>query len=202
MQDKHDGQQLLEQHLRQGAQLRTNNGTFFLAFAKIQLLSASEYGLTILSRHPEEPRSRPQCYRVTHFDQDPHTGKTYLAYSDQEYVQMIPLPASQLLTATTLFQQEYLYLTNEILPQKARQAHWPVTENHCLQRILLDHLFGAAWYQHLRRGKNPAYRQLSMLQLSQLLYNTHQLGWASRRDLEQMNQQSLFWRKKGNPEDG
>ena len=190
-----EGRYYLQQMLRKGAQLRTGEGTYFLAWADL-LRQNDTLGLTVLFRQPEEPLSRARCFYLTHFDRDEQTGKLYFAYSDTDYVQCRPLPADQLLTAVTLLQQEYLFLTNEVIPEQAQRAHWPVWENHCLQRILLDHLFGDAWYRHLPQGQTPAYRQLHLHQMGLLLYRTHQLLWSSMDEVDRLNQQSLTWRRK------
>ena len=54
----------------------------------------------------------------------------------------------------------YIYLTKEVLPLMARsdQTDWPVSEDHCFQRIVLDHLCGGVCYEHLDR---PAYKNLT-----------------------------------------
>jgi len=188
-------QQHLGHLLRKGAQLHTDDGSYYLAWANMQQAD-EEPRLTLLYRHPEEPLSRSVCLYVTTYDLDKATDKLYFAYSDTDYVQCRPLPADQLLTTVTLFQQEYLFLTNEVIPERAKRDQWPIWENHCLQRILLDHLFGDAWHRHLPQGQTPAYRQLHLQQLGLLLYRTHQLLWSSMDEVDRLNQQSLTWRQK------
>ena len=93
-------------------------------------------------------------------------------------------------------QQQYLHLTNYVMPQVARQQHWPVRLNHCFQRIILDALFHDCWYQHLdRTSRIPAYRQLSEAQLTRALtIAQHMLD--SSETVRQLNQQSLMYRNK------
>jgi len=186
-------QQILDDILTRGALLRTSNDTFFLSYAKLTNTSG-EVGLEVLYRVPTESTSRGRCYLLTHFDQDAETGKLYLAFSETEYIQVLPLPAQQGLSATTLFRQEYLFLTNEVLPDLGVENDWPIHENHCFQRILLDHLFQDCWYHHLQKGPVPAYRQLDLQQLGHLLRSTHQMCWMGRPEIAQQNQQSLHWR--------
>jgi len=54
----------------------------------------------------------------------------------------------------------YLHLTKEILPSLARSSRrdWPVREDHCFQRIVLDTICDGVWYEHLDR---PAYKNLT-----------------------------------------
>jgi len=50
----------------------------------------------------------------------------------------------------------YLRLTRDMLPRMARneRCDWPIREDHCFQRVVLDTICGAIWYAHLGR---PAY---------------------------------------------
>lgn len=188
-------QEILDKILNGGALLRTSNDTFYLSYAKLTN-RAGEAGLEVWYRIPTEPTSKGHCYLLTHFDQDAETGKVYLAFSDTEYIQVVPLPADLILAATTLYRQEYLFLTNEVLPDLGQKNDWAVSENHCFQRILLDHLFQDCWYHHIRKGPVPAYRQLDLLQLGHLLRSTHQMCWMTGSEVRQQNQQSLHWRGK------
>lgn len=188
-------QQILDDTLNRGALLRTSTYTFYLSYAKLTNREG-QVGIEVLYRIPTESTSRGLCFLLTHFDRDAETGKVYLAYSDTEYIQVVPLPTDQLLSATTLYRQEYLFLTNEILPGLGREKNWVVHENHCFQRILLDHLFQDCWYQHIRKGPVPAYRQLNLDQLGRLLRSTHQMCWMTASEVRHQNQQSLHWRGK------
>ncbi len=42
----------------------------------------------------------------------------------------------------------YMYLSKEVLPTMARscQRNWPVSADHCFQRIVLDHVCGGVWH--------------------------------------------------------
>lgn len=61
--------------------------------------------------------------------------------------------------------QRHLELTTEVLPAQATAA-WPVQDDHCFQRIVLDTLFDDVWYEHV---DSPAYRHLSRQQLERAI---------------------------------
>ena len=93
-------------------------------------------------------------------------------------------------------QQQYMHLTNRVMPEVARQQHWPVRLNHCFQRIILDALFQDCWYHHLDRASRiPAYRQLSESQLKEALAIAQRM-LESPETVRQLNQQSLVYRNK------
>ena len=58
--------------------------------------------------------------------------------------------------------EQYLELTGERLPAQADPT-WPVSEDHCFQRIVLDALFEDVWYDHV--AGRPAVEQLTADQL-------------------------------------
>ena len=81
-------------------------------------------------------------------------------------------------------------LTRDRMPGLAHQRGWPVSEDHCFQRILLDNAVGGRWYDHIAR---PAYRNASDAQLREAIA----LGKAAIRgdeDLAALNRKSLEWR--------
>ena len=88
----------------------------------------------------------------------------------------------------------YLVLTKEIMPHLARRSHphWPVCNDHCFQRIVLDNLCGGVWYDWLPR---PAYKNLThdLAAKAVDLCNKIILGDI---DLVVLNEQSLKWRGK------
>jgi hypothetical protein len=98
--------------------------------------------------------------------------------------------------------QEYLKLTRETMPLLAKLANsqqetkhtqrWPVTEDHCFQRIVLDNICGGAWYEHI---KSPAYQNLSLSQAHAAVQLCKRIIEA-KEDLTQLNKRSLSWRKK------
>ena len=88
----------------------------------------------------------------------------------------------------------YMVLTKEIMPNLARTSHrhWPVRNDHCFQRIVLDAVCGGVWYDHLLR---PAYKNLTQ----ELAANAVDLCndiISGDIDLVVLNRQSLKWRGK------
>ena len=88
----------------------------------------------------------------------------------------------------------YMRFTKEVLPSLARndQTDWPVSEDHCFQRIILDQVCGGVWYEHLDR---PAYKHLTNDQAKRAVELCRDII-EGRADLKQLNQQSLIWRGK------
>ena len=91
----------------------------------------------------------------------------------------------------------YSVMTKETMPQLACTKHrnWPVRNDHCFQRIVLDTVCEGVWYDHLRR---PAYKHLSRKQALQAVDLCENII-AGRADLVALNTQSLIWRGKLRP---
>lgn len=91
----------------------------------------------------------------------------------------------------------YLYLTRITLPERARSADvdWPVVNDHCFQRIILDAVAGDVWYDHIAK---PAYRHLTEHQARQAAALAEDI-LSGTADLHALNRQSLFWRGKRPP---
>ncbi len=89
---------------------------------------------------------------------------------------------------------EYLRLTREVLPEMARDPArgWPVVNDHCFQRIVLDHVCGGVWYDHIER---PAYKHLTDEQAEKAARLAGDIA-DGVADLHGMNRQSLIWRGK------
>lgn len=90
--------------------------------------------------------------------------------------------------------RRYMVLTKEIMPQMARDpaVKWPVRNDHCFQRIVLDNVCGGPWIEHLPR---PAYKSLSHDQAVRAVQLCEDIV-ANRIDLHDLNQKSLAWRGK------
>lgn len=88
----------------------------------------------------------------------------------------------------------YMVLTKEVMPQMARDPNinWPVQNDHCFQRIILDNLCGGPWFDHLAR---PAYRHLSRDQAIRALQLCEAIV-EGRENLHDLNNKSLIWRGK------
>ena len=88
----------------------------------------------------------------------------------------------------------YLHLTKEVLPALARNGrrNGPVSDDHCFQRIILDHVCGGVWYEYLDR---PAYKNLTKDQAKRAVKLCEDIA-DGHKDLQKLNQQSLIWRGK------
>ncbi|MEM1301734.1 MAG: hypothetical protein AAGH17_04055 [Pseudomonadota bacterium] len=89
----------------------------------------------------------------------------------------------------------YLHLTRTTLPAlAARRSDWPIENDHCFQRVVLDHICGGVWYDHIPR---PAYRHMTPAQAHEAVHLCHAIldGTA---DLAALNAQSIAWRKARN----
>lgn len=88
----------------------------------------------------------------------------------------------------------YMVLTKEVMPHMARDPAvlWPVRNDHCFQRIVLDNVCGGPWYDHLAR---PAYKHLSRDQAICAVRLCEAII-AGDADLDDLNQNSLRWRGK------
>ena len=92
--------------------------------------------------------------------------------------------------------QEYIWLTTIVLPQLATQRNFPVSQDHCFQRIILDNLFGCCWYDAIERSQGAAYRQLTEEQLREAIALAHSIVQLPDDYLHKLNQSSLTWRGK------
>lgn len=60
---------------------------------------------------------------------------------------------------------EFRHKVFEVLPSKASSSDqdWPVHEDHCFARIVLDNVFGGVWYDFVE--SRPAYKNMSVSEL-------------------------------------
>ena len=88
----------------------------------------------------------------------------------------------------------YIHFTTEVLPFLAQSGKrdWPVINDHCFQRIVLDNICGGVWYSYLAR---PAYKNLTYDQAKRAITLCREIV-EGHADLDQLNRQSLFWRGK------
>lgn len=91
----------------------------------------------------------------------------------------------------------YMTLTKDVMPRLARTTHsdWPVRNDHCFQRIVLDTICGGVWYDHLHR---PAYKNLTFQQAERAVWLCDKII-AGDVNLAVLNAQSLVWRGKAGP---
>lgn len=88
----------------------------------------------------------------------------------------------------------YRHLTGTIMPELARSGRkkWPVRDDHCFQRIVLDAICDGVWYDKIAR---PAYKHLSDAQAQRAVQLCEGII-SGRVDLAALNRNSLKWRKK------
>ena len=87
----------------------------------------------------------------------------------------------------------WLELTREIMPELAAERCWPIRNDHCFQRVLLDNACGGTWYAYI--SKRPAYRRADAATLERAIA----LGEAvvtGDADLDELNRRSRQWRGK------
>ena len=89
---------------------------------------------------------------------------------------------------------QYIVLTKEVMPHLARTSHkhWPVSNDHCFQRIVLAAVCGGGWYDYMLR---PAYKNLTRDQAANAVKLCNDII-SGDADLIVLNKQSLQWRGK------
>ena len=90
--------------------------------------------------------------------------------------------------------QYYLYLTRKVMPVLALSSkrHWPVRNDHCFQRIVLDTICGGVWSDHIAR---PAYKHLSDANVRAAVQLCQDII-TGQTDIAALNRQSFTWRGK------
>ncbi len=95
-------------------------------------------------------------------------------------------------SAREILERDWLDLTRILLPDAAR-PDWPIHNDHCFQRVLLDAACGGVWYDHITA--RPAYRHAPDAVLGQAVDLGREV-LAGTADLSALNTQSLHWRAK------
>jgi hypothetical protein len=87
----------------------------------------------------------------------------------------------------------YIKLTTITLPALAKRKHrdWPVVEDHCFVRIVLDNICQDVWYKHISA---PAYQYLKETQLVEAIALCEAIIEGSV-SIDELNQRSLKWRR-------
>jgi hypothetical protein len=86
----------------------------------------------------------------------------------------------------------YVRRVTEALPRAARREGWPIQEDHCFARVVLDSVFGDVWYDHV--DGRPAYEHLSPAELEEAIALADRMLEAGRPAVEALNRNSLRWR--------
>ena len=88
----------------------------------------------------------------------------------------------------------YLTLTRETLPEVAGDRGWPIRNDHCFQRVVLDTVSGGVWYDHIAR---PAYRHMTADQLGRAIALSEDI-LSGDADLDALNARSIALRRARN----
>ena len=91
---------------------------------------------------------------------------------------------------------QWLALTRETLPALAHARGWPVSADHCFQRILLDNAVGGRWYEAV--AARPAYRHIAADTLARAVALAR-AAITGEADLADLNRRSLAWRRAAKP---
>ena len=87
----------------------------------------------------------------------------------------------------------WLTLTREIMPSVSAEKRWPIRNDHCFQRVLLDNACGGTWYAYI--SKRPAYRRADTATLERAIA-LGEAVLAGSADLAELNVRSLTYRGK------
>lgn len=95
--------------------------------------------------------------------------------------------------------EEYLTVVTERLPERAAAAgDWPIQDDHCFARVVLDNLFEDEWTTQI--SGRPAYRQLSETQLEAAVAIADRMLTGGEPVVRRLNRRSLRWRGELDPE--
>lgn len=87
----------------------------------------------------------------------------------------------------------YVDRVTERLPERAAAGEgWPIRDDHCFGRVVLDNVFEDEWYDHV--DGRPAYEHLSHAQLERALAIADRMLRAGVPAVEELNANSLRWR--------
>ncbi len=90
----------------------------------------------------------------------------------------------------------YRRRVTEQLPDRARAAgDWPIREDHCFARVVLDTLFEDVWYDHV--DGRPAYEHLSADQLRAAIEVADRMLEEGKPAVRRLNEASLAYRGDG-----
>lgn len=93
--------------------------------------------------------------------------------------------------------RRYRRLIQTELPRAAREGDWPIREDHCFARIVLDDVFGDVWYDHV--AGRPAYEHLSASELRTAIAVAERLLDEGRPLVETLNRNSIRRRRRRSP---
>lgn len=98
-------------------------------------------------------------------------------------------------TDLTTLRSRYLTLINEQLPAAARRhPSWPIRQDHCFARVVLDTVFQDEWYNHV--DGRPAYNHLTADELQAAITVAEDMLEHGVMLVTALNERSLRWRDK------
>lgn len=90
----------------------------------------------------------------------------------------------------------YLHYTKVVLPELAQSEGeiraWPIKNDHCFQRVVLDTVCQKAWYEVI---PSPAYKNLSLTQALAAKTLCERIA-GNLECVKTLNNKSKAWRKK------
>ena len=100
--------------------------------------------------------------------------------------------ARQSMPYRSALEARWLHLTRVALPAIARERGYPITADHCFQRVFLDNACSGVWYNAISR--RPAYRHAPHETLAHAV-GLAETVLAEEADLDVLNRRSLAWRR-------
>tara|TARA_A200000113_G_scaffold4414_1_gene4807 strand:+ start:861 stop:1202 length:342 start_codon:yes stop_codon:yes gene_type:complete len=90
--------------------------------------------------------------------------------------------------------KQFLHYAKNVLPSIAatKKNSWPIHNDHCFMRVILDNVCGCAWYDVIR---SPAYQNLSEEKAIAAAQLAECIACESV-SLHTLNERSKQWRKK------
>ena len=90
--------------------------------------------------------------------------------------------------------KSYIILTKQVIPKMAidTELQWPVQNDHCFQRIILDNICNVFQYDHLNHPANKHLIKKQALKAVKLCEDII----SGNADLYALNRQLLIWRDK------
>ena len=97
-------------------------------------------------------------------------------------------------TDLSRLRRRYQRLIGSELPRAARaDGDWPIREDHCFARIVLDYVFDGVWYDHV--DGRPAYKHLSASELRRAIAIAERLLDEGRPLVDELDRTSLRCRR-------
>ncbi len=94
-----------------------------------------------------------------------------------------------------ILRNRYWQATTVDLPELAIERGWQIQEGHCFQRIILDNVCKAVWYDKI---VEPAILHMSEAQLRKATYLAEDLV-SGARPIELLDERSKKWRENRSP---